>query len=286
MVQPEMTGEKVSLGQESTGSATPVMEYVAAMYFTALVTGASFVIEPLAGYRAIALLYLLLVVALGIKLRRGPVLLTAASSAVAWDFFFIPTRFSLHIATIEDLMMFAMFFVVAMAMGHLTSQLRLSEMDERKRAQRTAVLYELVQQAGLAPNLDSGLRAAVRLTETLFGVRAALLLRGQDHTLAAETHPASSFSLHENEYIVAAWAFRHRMSAGKFTDNRPESEAMHLPLQAHADVMGVFSIYPSPGTILCLAEIELLDQFAMLIGTFLEKDHLLQGVKRSEILCV
>jgi two-component system, OmpR family, sensor histidine kinase KdpD len=286
MVQPEMTGEKVSLGQESTGSATPVMEYVAAMYFTALVTGASFVIEPLAGYRAIALLYLLLVVALGIKLRRGPVLLAAASSALAWDFFFIPTRLSLHIANIEDLMMFAMFFVVAMAMGHLTSRLRLNEMAERTRAQRTAALYELVHQAGLAPDLDAGLRATISLTETLFGVRASLLLRLPDHSLATESHPASSFSLDKKEYRVAVWAFSHRMSAGKFTDNRPESEAVHLPLQARADVMGVLSIYPLSGTILGPAEIELLEAFAMLIGTILEKDHLLQGVKRAEILSV
>ena len=279
-----MTGENVSLRQKFTGSATPPIEYVAAIYFTVLVTAASFVIEPLTGYRAIALLYLLLVVALGIKLRRGPVLLVAASSALAWNFFFIPTRFSLHIAKIEDLMMFAMFFVVAMAMGHLTSQLRSNEMAERRREQRTAALYELVQQAGLAPDLDSGLRAALGLTETLFGVHAALSLRGADHTLAAETHPASSFPLDENEYRVAAWVLSHRVPAGKFTDNRPESKALHLPLKARTAVMGVLSIHPSPGTILSLAEVELLKAFAMLIGTILEKDHLLQGLKRAEIL--
>ena len=284
MVQSEMKRESFSARGKFSGGATPPVEYVTAIYFTALVTGASFVIEPLTGYRAIALLYLLLVVALGIKLRRGPVLLAAASSALAWDFFFIPTRFSLHIATLEDLMMFAMFFVVAIAMGHLTSRLRLNEMEERKRAQRTAALYELVQQAGLAPDLDSGLHAAVRLTETLFGVRAALLLRRPDHTLAPETHPASSFSLDEKEYKVAAWAFSHRMLGGKFTDNRPESEAMHLALQAHTDVMGVLSISAPQETILGSAEVELLEAFAMLIGTILEKDHLLQGVKRAEIL--
>src|SRR6516164_8854449 len=125
MVQPEMTGEKVSLRQESSGSAAPALEYVAAIYATALVTGACFIVEGLIGYRAIALLYLLLVVVLGMKLRRGPVLLVAVSSGWVWDFFFIPTRFSLHIANIEDLMMLAMFFIVAMAMGHLTSQLSL-----------------------------------------------------------------------------------------------------------------------------------------------------------------
>src|SRR4029077_17146996 len=134
MVQLETTAS----GQKLGWRVTPPNEYALAICLTALVTGASLALEALIGYRAVALLYLLLVVALGIKLRRGAVLLTAASSALAWDFFFIPTRFSLHILKIEDLMIFAMFFVVAIAMGHLTSQLRLSEMDERKRAQRTA----------------------------------------------------------------------------------------------------------------------------------------------------
>jgi two-component system, OmpR family, sensor histidine kinase KdpD len=283
MVQ-SMTGESVSARQKSSGGATPLIEYVAAIYFTALVTGASFIMEPLTGYLAIALLYLLLVVTLGMKLQRGPVLLVAASSGLVWDFFFIPTRFSLHIAKIEDVMMFSTFFVVAIAMGHLTSQLRLSEIAERRRQQRTAALYELVQQAGLATDLDRGIRAAIALTETIFGVRASLFLRLPDHSLAAEKHPASSFPLDEKEYVVAAWAFRHRMTAGKFTDNRPEVEAMHLPLQADREVMGVLSILPPPAITFDLAERELLETFAVLIGTILEKEHLLQGLKQAEIL--
>ena len=283
MVQ-SIKGESVSVSQKPGRGTTPLNEYVIAIIATALVTVASSVLEPLTGYLAIALLYLLLVVAVGIKLHRGPVLLVAASSALIWDFFFIPPRFNLHIANLNDLMIFSMFFVVAIAMGHLTSQLRLSERAERRRQQRTAALYELVHQAGLAPDLDAGLRAAVGLTESLFGVRASLLLSLSDHSLATEQHPASSFPLDETEYEVAAWAFGHRMTAGKFTDNHPESKAMHLLLEADRNVMGVLSVLPPPGTNLDLAERELLETFAVLIGTILEKDHLLQGAKRAEII--
>ena len=279
-MQIETTASGGKLGQR----VTPPNGYALAICLTALVTGASLALEALVGYRAVALLYLLLVVFVGMKLRRGPVLLVATSSALVWNFLFIPPRFSLHIERIEDLVMFAMFFVVAMAMGHLTSQLRTSEITERRRQQRTAALYELVQQASLTHDLDTGLAAAVRLTEQLFGVRASLLLSGQEHTLTGETHPASSFPLDEKEYRVAGWAFSHGMSAGKFTDNRPESEATHFPLKARADMMGVLSIFPLQGTILGPAEIELLEAFAMLIGMILEKDRLLQGVKRAEII--
>jgi two-component system, OmpR family, sensor histidine kinase KdpD len=284
MVQLKMMGERVSTSQKSGGGVTPLHEYVIAIIFTALVTAVAWAIEPVTGYVSVALLYLLLVVAIGMKLGRGPVLVVAASSALVWNFLFLPPRFAFQIDKLEDAMIFAMFFVVAMAMGHLTSQLRVNEMDERRRQQRTAALYELVHQAGLAHDLDGGLRAAIGLTETLFGVRATLLLRHPDHTLAAETHPAGSFPLDEKEYSVAAWAFDHRMPAGKFTDTLPDSEAIHLPLQAHTAVMGVLSIHPSAGTIFGPAERELLEAFAMLIGTILEKDQLLQDLKHAEIL--
>jgi two-component system sensor histidine kinase KdpD len=264
--------------------ATPVREYVLALGVTALVTIICVILEPLTGNISIALLYLLSVVAAGIKLRRGPVLLVAASSALVWNFLFLPPRFAFRIDKLEDAMMFAMFFIVAIAMGHLTSQLRLNEMAERNRQQRIAALYELVHQAGLAHDLDSGLRAAISLIETLFGVRASLVLRLPDHSLAAETHPASSYSLDEQEYKVAAWAFSHRVPAGRFTDTFSDSRALHLPLEGGTAMMGILSIHPSPQTTIGRAEKELLQTFAVLIGTILEKDELLQGAKRAEII--
>jgi len=264
-------------------STPPINQFFWAGISAALVTGLSLLIEPITGYRAIALVYLLLVVVVGLKLRRGPVLFVAAISALLWNYLFIPPRFTLHIDQVHDAMMFAMLFVVALAMGHITSRLRLSETAERRRERRTAALYDLAHQAALAPDLDIGLRAAVKLIESLFGAQAVILLRLPDHTLSTTIHPASSFSLSEKERSVAAWAFSHRMPAGKFTDTLPDSEALHLPLQARTAVMGVLSIR-SPGRSFDLAERDLLEAFAALIGTILEKDHFIEAFKRAEII--
>lgn len=270
--------------QKSGRVAAALGEYLIAILLIALVTAASSVLEPLAGHAAVSSLYLLSVVVLGLKFGRGPVLFAAASSAVAWYTVFIPPRFTFHIGTLEDAVVFTTFFAVALAMGHLTSRLRLKEIAERMRERRTAALYELVRQAGLAPDLESGIRAAMRLIETLFGVRVAMLLRRPDRGLAAEAHSASSFPLDEKEQAAAEWAFSHRTPAGKFTDNLPDSQAIHLPLQARADVMGILAVHPSPGTVFDVPGRELLETFAVLIGAILEKDNLLQGVKRAEIL--
>jgi len=262
----------------------PINEFVLAGIFVALVTAVSFLIEPFTGYLSIALLYLLLVVAVGLRLRRGPVLTVAAASALLWNFLFIPPHFTLYIEKFDDAMMFAMFFVVALAMGHLTSRLRRSEVAERRRERRTAALYELAHQAAFAADLDTGLRAAVSLMESIFGTQAALFLRHKDHTLSTVPHPASSLSLSGKEKDVAASAFSRRMPAGKFTETLPDSEALHLPLQGRTAVMGVLSIIPPSGRSFDLSERDLLEAFAVLIGLILEKEHIIEAFKRAEII--
>jgi K+-sensing histidine kinase KdpD len=89
-----------------------------------------------------------MVVAAGLRLSRGAVLAAAAISTLAWYTVFIPPRFAFHIGTVEDAMIFAAFFAVAMAMGHLTSQLRIKELNERTKERQTVALYQLVRQAG------------------------------------------------------------------------------------------------------------------------------------------
>jgi two-component system sensor histidine kinase KdpD len=284
VVQPEKEPSKEPSTRALMQSALPVNEFIAAGAVTLLVTLAAWLLEPITGHQSIALLYLLLVVALALKLSRGPVLAVAAAGALLWNLLFTEPRFTFYIEEFDDAMMFAMFFVVALAMGHLTSRLRRSEIAERQRERRTAALYELAHQAAFATDLDTGLRAAVNLIESIFTTKAALLLRQPDHTLSNVPHPASSLSLSEKEKGVAAWAFSRRMPAGKFTDTLPDSESLHLPLQGRTAVMGVLSVRPPAEKSFDLTERDLLEAFAVLIGLVLEKNHIIEAFKHAEIL--
>ena len=284
VVQPEKTVRQDRKFKKFKATTAPANEYVLAAALVALVTAISFLLEPFTGYLPIALVYLFLVVAVGLKFRRGPVLTVAATSALLWNILFTTPRFTFYIEKLHDVMMFAMLFIVAIAMAHLTSRLRLAEMAERRRERSTAALYELAHQAAFATDLDSGLRAALRLIESIFGVQATLLPRLKDHTLSTLPHPASSLTLSEKEKGIAAWAFSRRMPAGKFTDTLPDSEALHLPLQGRTAVMGVLSLYPSPGKSFDLSERDLLEAFAVLIGLILEKEHIIEAIKYTEVL--
>jgi two-component system sensor histidine kinase KdpD len=228
-------------------------------------------ITPFTGYQAISLLYLLLVVMSGMKLRRGPTVVVAASSAVCWNLLFIPPRFTFYIDKIHNTIMFSMFFVVALAMGHLTNRLRRSEIAQRKKERRTAAMYELVHQAAFATDLITGLRAAVQLIESIFGRKAALLLRDKDHKLCNTPHPASSFNLSKKEKNRAARVFSQTTCVENSMAVLTDSEAFHLPLQGRAAVMGVLSVSLPPGRSFDRNERELLETFALLIGLILER---------------
>ncbi len=105
----------------------PLKQYLTAVAGVVALTIACWLLTPLTGYAAISLIYLLGVLLAGMVLSRGPVLLVATLSALSWNFLFIPPRFTLHIAKLEDALTFATFFVIALTVGSLTAQLKARE---------------------------------------------------------------------------------------------------------------------------------------------------------------
>lgn len=111
----------------ATGSLASLKEYLFAVAGVLALTIACYLLTPFTGYAAISLIYLLGVLLAGMVLNRGPVLLIAALSALAWNFLFIPPLLTLHIAKLEDALMFATYFIIAIAVGSLTARLKARE---------------------------------------------------------------------------------------------------------------------------------------------------------------
>lgn len=98
---------------------------------------------PYTGHLFAALVFLFAIVLAGTRWNRGPVLAMAVVSALVWNFLFIPPQFTFHIESPQDVTMFALFFVVALSMGHLITQIRAREaVLERNHLEREALLAE------------------------------------------------------------------------------------------------------------------------------------------------
>lgn len=72
-----------------------------------------------------------------------PVLLAALLSALIWDFFFIPPRFTLTVGTPEDQLLLLMYFIVAMINAVLTNKVRQmqKEVKAKEEKERSVKFY-------------------------------------------------------------------------------------------------------------------------------------------------
>ena len=249
-----------------------------ALLIAAVVTGLSLSIFAYTGYSAVALFYLLAVVLAGMRLGRWPTLFLAALSALLWDFLFVPPRFTFYISRFQDFMMFVAYFIIALVIGHLATQLREREQSERRREERATALYRLTRALASSRDLDEALPKVLLSIKNSFQADAAVWLRDEG---GLSQHPANTFSPSSKDESVAIWAFQKKQSAGKSTDTLPDADALHVPLVTGDRAEGVLSVrLPSPPTI---EQRELLDAFASQLALFVDKERALEESRSAQV---
>jgi two-component system sensor histidine kinase KdpD len=260
-----------------------VGQYALAALIIALVAGLSRLALPLIGYRAVAIVFLFVVSILAMALGRGPVLLAASLSALLWNVLFIPPRFTLTVSKLEDGLMLGMYFVVALVTGSLTARLHAQEQAVRRRERRNAALYAFARDVTSARTLDATLQVAIRHIGQAFDAEVAILLTQPSGQLSPP-HPASTLTLNEKELSVAAWTFKNRKQAGRFTDTLPSAAARYLPLRAPGGVVGVLGIRPRSPERLALDQETLLETFANQVALVIDRTMLDKAAEQAEVL--
>lgn len=91
-------------------------------------------------YKVVALLLLVTVSIAAMFLDIIPVLVSAVLSALIWNFFFIPPIFTFHINNAEDILMFLMYFLIAIINGVLTFKIRQAEKKAREKEEKEKVI--------------------------------------------------------------------------------------------------------------------------------------------------
>jgi two-component system sensor histidine kinase KdpD len=242
-------------------------QYVIAALTLAIVGLLNALLVQFTGPRVPGFVFLLAVVLLALFLGRGPMLFAGAASALAWNYFFLPPRFTFIITSTEDGVLFGLYFVVAIVLGQLVARIRAQELAERRREERATALYHLTREFAQAGTRDEVVWQLVAEVNRGFQASTAVVLPGEK-SLAA--HPDSSLVLSEKELQVAEWTFLNRQPAGKFTDNLPGAEALHLPLTTERSVVGVLSV-SLPEKALPLARRDLLEAYARQAALVLDR---------------
>ncbi|HEX7663289.1 MAG TPA: DUF4118 domain-containing protein, partial [Polyangiaceae bacterium] len=124
--------------EPEAGAPTPVRGYLAALgavVFSGVIAGA---ILPRGELADVVMVFLLGVILVAIRFGYGPSIFAAVLSVFAFDYFFVPPYYSFAVSDLRHVVTFAVMFVVAATVSHLTRRIRDQADTARRREQRTA----------------------------------------------------------------------------------------------------------------------------------------------------
>lgn len=255
------------------------MQYLIAALIVIAVAMICYPISPWLGYQTVSFILLLTVALMPLKFGTGPVLLAAASSALIWNFFFIPPQFTFYIGLTQDALMFLTYFVIASVTGTLTARIRARERIVIQREVRANALYALTRDLSNARNQDEVAKASVSNIENFFGGEVVIFLSDLSGDLLPQPHSASTFHADSKEFSVPAWVYWNEKKAGKFTDTLPFAAASYFPISGPRYPLGVIGIKLNRS--FTIDQETLLENFIRQIASALEREQLNEINKNS-----
>lgn len=219
-----------------------INQYLVATLTVILTSTVFFLIKDFVGYQIVSFALLFVVAVLAFFFGTGPILLAATLSSLSWNYLFIPPTYTLHIERPEDILMLAMFFIIALLNGVLTSRVKRQETKIRIREERTHALYSLAKELSVAPGIDEVLSLAVKDIRKYFALESAFFLKDETSQLEKRVRHESQLQFSENELSIAEWTFRHSAKAGKYSDTLPSGQYTFYPLKGNTENMGVVAL--------------------------------------------
>ncbi len=266
-------------GLQSSGA-----QYLAAGALVLLTAFVCYPLTPFMGYRTVSFIILLVVSLLPLRMGPGPTLLGAAIGAVAWDFLFIPPRFTLFVGNLEDALLLSVYFLVASVTGVLSARVRKREKMLRQREERTSALFSLTKDLSSAHSQDEVIGAAISNLKKYFNAEVAVILGDTEGEISRKAHEASTFSPDAKELAVSEWVYWNEKRAGKNTDTLPSSQATYFPMSGPRYPLGVIGVRFSDDAKLSLDQESLLENFISQITSAIERELLNEVNKKSIVL--
>jgi two-component system sensor histidine kinase KdpD len=230
----------------------------------------------------LVMIYLLGVTVAGLRLGRGPSTLTAMLSVAAFDFFFVPPRYSFAVSDAQYLVTFGAMVTIALVIASLTASVRQQTRVAGARERRTALLYAMSRELAATRGTPNMARVAVRHVAEVFECQAVVLLQeaGGKLRYPADTPLESSFR--HADLAVAQWVADHGRRAGLGSDTLPAARGLYVPLGDEKRTVGVLAVLPvNARRVLLPEQSHLLGTFAGQIALALERARLAEVAEQS-----
>ena len=220
--------------------------YEMALIYLILATGLAFLMYPYFDLPNLIMVYLLGVMATAIHCGRGPAILNSLLSVLAFDFCFVPPRWSFTVEEAKYLVTFTVMFLTAVVISHLATlikrQAEAARLQERQTAARHALSGELAGTRGV----ENVLQVSVKHFSEIFQCQVVALLPDENDKLHVATGDLASV-FHKDiikELGVAQGVYQTGQMAGWGTQNMPDSPILYVPLPGANATLGVLALRP------------------------------------------
>ncbi|QWR77302.1 sensor histidine kinase [Candidatus Magnetomonas plexicatena] len=201
--------------------------------------------DPYVALADLAMVYLIGVVFIATHSGKLPSLLMALFGVLAFDFFFVPPRYSFEVSSTGYLITFIVMLALSYIISKLTLSVKAQADSARERQQTTESLYNLSRKLVNKQSIEQVCMLVISHIAEILSCLAVVLLPDEDGMLKSRITTAETFELDQKEYSVAKWCFDHRQKAGFATDTLSGAKAMYLPLVASAKTIGVIGVLMS-----------------------------------------
>ncbi len=258
--------------------------YAAALAITAVCTLLAHFMYPYLELSNLVMLYLLGVTATGLRFGRGPSVLAAVLNVAAFDFFFVPPRFTFAVGDVQYLVTFGVMLTIALVIATLMANVRQQTRVAGARERRTALLYRMSRELAATRGSSDMARIAIKHVAEVFQCEAVLLLPDRAGKLHAPREPPVEGSYRGSDLAVAQWVLDHGRRAGFGSDTLPAAPALYLSLGDAQRLLGVLAVLPRNRRLVLLPEqLHLLETFAGQIGVALERERLSSQAEAARV---
>lgn len=248
--------------------------YLRGLSITVLCTLIAYPVYPNFDPVNIVMVYLLGTTVAALRLGRGPSALTAIANTIAFDYFFVPPRYSFYVAEPQYLFTLGVMLGVALVIANLMVNVRRQTLMAADREHRTAMLYDVSRELTAAPDNEAVSGVVSKHVVVAAGGSAWLLI--------ADVHgriDKDAVAVPDVQIDIAQWVADNGHKAGLGTDRWPTCRSLYLPLSLRDRALGV--LVTRPAAALNLEQRQHLEALAGQVSLALERVRLVDSAAES-----
>jgi two-component system, OmpR family, sensor histidine kinase KdpD len=262
----------------------PWTHYAYSLIIVTVCTIIAALMHPYFDLADLIMVYLVGNVVAATRYRRGPSVLVAILSVLAFDFFFVPPSLNFQPQDAGYFVTFVVMLLVALTISNMTIQIKEQAEAARERERRTASLYGMSREFANSSSVDELVQIAIHHIKDVFNSQAVILLPNANDELQVHGAQQAPNMLNPAELGAARCAYDQGQSAGWGTQILSGANGLYLPLLTTERKMGVLGVCPAqPRSAFTADQLDLLETFTNQTALAIERARLTEEMGKAHL---